>query len=59
MIDSPDGPFWWPEANQALFDALKKNLRSDIPVVEIDANVNDEVFSRQCAATLLELMEGG
>ena len=37
----PRRPFWWPEANQALFDALKKNLRPDIPVVEIDANVND------------------
>jgi len=27
VIDSPGGPFWWPEANQALFEALKKNLR--------------------------------
>lgn len=56
VIDSVDGPFWWPEADQALFEALKKNLRSDIPVVEIDANVNDEEFSRQCAFTLLEEM---
>ena len=56
VIDSADGPFWWPEADQALFEALKKNLRSDIPVVEIDANVNDEEFSRQCAFTLLEEM---
>ena len=23
VIDAPGGPFWWPEANQALFDALK------------------------------------
>lgn len=56
VIDSPGGPFWWPEADQALFEALKRNLRPDIPVVEIDANVNDEEFSRQCAATLLERM---
>lgn len=58
VIDSPEGPFWWPEANRALFEALRRNLRPDIPVVEIDANVNDEEFSRQCAATLLELMAG-
>jgi uncharacterized protein (UPF0261 family) len=56
VIDSPGGPFWWPAADQALFDALKKNLRPEIPVVEIDANVNDEEFSRRCAATLLECM---
>lgn len=56
VIDSPEGPFWWPEANQALFDALKKNLRPDIPVMEIDANVNDDEFSRQCAFVLLEEM---
>lgn len=56
VIDSPGGPFWWPEADQALFDALKKNLRPSIPVIEIDANVNDEEFSRQCAMALLEQM---
>ncbi len=56
VIGAPGGPFWWPEADQALFEALKKNLRADIPVVEIDANINDEEFSRQCAATLLERM---
>lgn len=56
VIDTPGGPFWWPEADQALFDALKKNLREDIPVVEIDANVNDGEFSEKCAGVLLEEM---
>ena len=59
VIDSPDGPFWWPEANGALFDALKRNLREDIPVVEIDANVNDGEFSEKCARVLLEEMGAG
>jgi uncharacterized protein (UPF0261 family) len=53
VIDSPGGPFWSPEADGALFDALKKNLRSDIPVIEIDANVNDPEFSQACAEQLL------
>ncbi len=56
VIDAPGGPFWWPEANGALFEALKRNLRADIPVIEIDANVNDEEFSGKCAAVLLEEM---
>ena len=57
MIDSPGGAFWWPEANRALFDALKKNLRPDIPVIELDANVNDRTFARACAETLLRNMK--
>ena len=56
MIDAPGGPFWWPEADQAFADALKSALRSDIPVIEIDANVNDPEFARRCAETLLEQM---
>ena len=56
VIDSPGGPFWLPEADGALFEALKKNLRPDIPVIEIDANVNDPEFSRRCAEELLTLL---
>ncbi len=57
MIDAPDGPFWWPEANQALFAALKGNLRPDIPVVDMDCNVNDPQFARRCAETLLDSLK--
>lgn len=57
MIDSPDGPFWWPEADQAFVDALKANLRPDIPVVELDANVNDLTFAHHCAQALLQRMK--
>ena len=56
VIDAPGGPFWLPEANAALFDALKKDLRDDIPVVEMDCNVNDAAFSRACAEQLLASM---
>lgn len=56
MIDSPGGPFWWPEADQAFATALKARLRPDIPVLEIDANVNDAEFARRCAETLLKGM---
>jgi len=56
MIDAPGGSFWWPEANQAFLDALKAALRPDIPVVELDANVNDPTFAAKCADVLLERM---
>ncbi|MHB8956111.1 MAG: Tm-1-like ATP-binding domain-containing protein, partial [Pirellulaceae bacterium] len=56
MIDAPDGPFWWPEANDALHQALKQRLRPDVRVIELNINVNDSRFSRCAAETLLELM---
>ena len=54
MIDAPGGDFWWPEANTALYGTLKEKLRKDIPVVELDCNVNDAEFSKRCAETLLQ-----
>jgi uncharacterized protein (UPF0261 family) len=54
MIDSAGEPFWWPEADQALFHALKENLRKDIPVVQLDCNINDPLFADSCAEHLLE-----
>jgi uncharacterized protein (UPF0261 family) len=56
MIDAPDGPFWWPEADTALFTALKSNLRADIPVIERDCNINAPEFANRCAEALLTHM---
>jgi uncharacterized protein (UPF0261 family) len=58
MIDSPGGSFWWPEADRALFDALKAALRPDIGVVELDCNINDPVFAERCVQCLLASMAG-
>jgi uncharacterized protein (UPF0261 family) len=57
MMDAPDKEFWWPEANQALFDAIKDNLKSDIPVCELDCNVNDDEFADAMANKMLEFLE--
>ena len=56
-IDFPEKSFWWPEANQAFVDALKKNLRSDIPVVISDKDVNDPEFSEMVALKLFEFLK--
>ncbi len=57
MIDLPGEPFYLPEANRALFDSLKNNLRDDIPVIEMDRDVNSPEFSARCAEMLLASME--
>ena len=53
IISAPGGAFHWPEADAALFGAIKSNLRADIPVIEVDAAINDPVFADACAKALL------
>jgi uncharacterized protein (UPF0261 family) len=53
VIDSPGGPFWLPDADNALFASLRSNLRPDIPVVELDCNINDPLFAETCANILV------
>lgn len=56
ILDADGGKFCDREADQALFDAIKANVRADIPVYEIDANINDAAFSQKAVAVLLELI---
>jgi len=41
QLDSPGGDFWDSEADQACYDAIKRNLKPGIPVIEINNNIND------------------
>lgn len=54
MISLPGEPFHMPEADAALFESLKRNLREDIPVIEMDCHINDAEFAKRCASVLLE-----
>ena len=56
MLDSPGAEFWCPEADQALFDAIKQHARAGIPVYEMDNNINDDEFADAVANKLLEFL---
>lgn len=56
-LDSPGGLFWWPEANQALFAAIKRYLRPGIPVIELDCNINDPAFADRATDLLLHMIK--
>ncbi len=56
QLDSEGGEFWWPEADRALFDTLRQHLRPDVPVISVDAAINDPAFAELAATTLLDLM---
>ena len=54
VISAPGQPFHNPAADTALFESLKSNLRDDIPVIESEANINDDSFAQLCADALIE-----
>ena len=57
VISATGEPFNDPAADQALFAAIKSNLRKDIEVREIHTSVNDSTFAQAAAETLLSLMQ--
>ena len=54
-LDIEGGPFWWPEANAALFQSLR-NWVAGVELIELDLHINDPAFGRIAAETLLRLM---
>jgi uncharacterized protein (UPF0261 family) len=56
-IDVEGKPFWWPEADKALFDSLRLWMAPQVELIELDLHINDPAFARQAAQTLLRLMD--
>jgi uncharacterized protein (UPF0261 family) len=57
MLDSEGGAFWDPAADRACYAAIKQNVKPDIPVIEMDNNINDPEFSGKVAETLLGMLK--
>jgi uncharacterized protein (UPF0261 family) len=56
MIDAEGQPFHDPEADAALFDALREGLDGNVELVEMDSNVNDPEFAAAMVDKLDEYM---
>jgi uncharacterized protein (UPF0261 family) len=56
QLDSPGNPYWDPEADSSCYDAIKAHLKPGIPVIEVDANINDPVFADRAVEVLLAMM---
>jgi len=54
VISAAGQSFYDAEADRALFAALKTKLRKEIPVRELDCNINDPPFAEACVAELLK-----
>ena len=60
VLISADGqPFYDPEADAALFSAIKEDLAENVELIELDAEINDPEFSTACAEALLRNLERG
>jgi len=55
-IDAEGKPFWNPEADRALFDAIRKRLPAD-RVIELDCHINDPAFAQRADEELSKLMK--
>ena len=53
IISAAGQPFHDPAADAALFSSLRTHLRAGIACVEHDVAINDPLFARACAETLL------
>lgn len=56
IYGSEGGPLYDPQGNKILVKTLKKNLKPEIELKEIDAHINDNYFVKQCVYKLLTFM---
>jgi uncharacterized protein (UPF0261 family) len=56
-IDREGQPFWWPEADVALFQSLRLWMSPHVELREFDLHINDPAFAAEAAATLLRLLQ--
>ena len=55
-IDQEGQPFWWPEADRALFQSLRNWISPHVKLLELDLHINDEAFAWTAVESLLNNM---
>jgi len=57
-IDAEGQPFYGPEEDKVLFEVLRENVNKDVvEIVEMDHNINDQIFAEAAAQKLIDFME--
>jgi uncharacterized protein (UPF0261 family) len=57
QIDAAGAVFYDPQTDKVLFESIKKHVAAHVPVVEIDAHINDEEFAEKAVGILLHLLD--
>jgi len=56
QIDSEGDIFYLPEVDNVLFESIKKHTKLSIPVVEMDAHINEEAFAVALVENLIKII---
>ena len=56
-IDQESQPFHLPEADAALFEALRQNVRPSVELIELNLHINDPEFAAAVAERLLQMLK--
>ncbi|MYD91781.1 MAG: UPF0261 family protein [Caldilineaceae bacterium SB0662_bin_9] len=56
VVSAPGQPFAWLAADESLFRAIRETLRPDIPLYEMDLDINDPAFAEAVADGLLQFL---
>jgi uncharacterized protein (UPF0261 family) len=56
-IDAEGKPFWWPEADAALFQSLRNWMSPQVRLIELDLHINDPAFAEAAAGILLQMLD--
>ena len=60
MLDAEGSPFSGAAEDEMLFNMLRQHIdRSKVELIELDVNINDQVFAVAAAKKLVDLMEQG
>ncbi|SHE90416.1 Uncharacterized protein, UPF0261 family [Arenibacter palladensis] len=57
QIDSEGDIFYDPEADSALFGAIKESADGHVPVMEVDAHINDAAFAKALVERLMKILK--
>jgi uncharacterized protein (UPF0261 family) len=55
-LDGDGNAFCDREADQAMFNSLRERLPDHVPVIEVDANINDPAFAQRAVEVMLRLI---
>ncbi len=56
-LDAEGKPFWWPEADAALFQSLRNWMSPQVRLLELDLHINDPAFAETAARILQDMMK--
>ena len=53
--DKAGGELYDPDLDTLLVEGLRRQLRSDITVIDVDTHINDLQFAQSCVAALVDI----